>query len=64
MNGRSIFAIKDIKKGDKVFSDGPIVMAPYVADEKKKNVKGCNHCAASLMSICLHGKVFKYLYGL
>lgn len=50
MNGRSIFAIKDIKKGDKVFSDGPIVMAPYVADEKKQNVKGCNHCAASLMT--------------
>ncbi|XP_063441122.1 uncharacterized protein LOC134721815 [Mytilus trossulus] len=50
MYGKAVFAVKDIKAGDIVFSDAPIVTTPYVADDKKQVVKGCNHCGTSLMT--------------
>lgn len=50
MYGRAIFAIKDIKAGERIFADAPIVMAPYKTDDKKTTPVGCSHCGTSLMT--------------
>ncbi|KAK3086638.1 hypothetical protein FSP39_021265 [Pinctada imbricata] len=48
--GRAIFAKENIKAGDMVFSDIPIVFGEVFDTSKKDNIPFCEHCAASLLT--------------